>query len=366
MTPLPLPGEVVVLLAPPRRTAICRLRGIDLPPLQRDKGLRDPVAMAPPVRWVNPERKINLLRKEVQGRFRTRTLLAVLPMAAGGIRLLVILPTVLPALRLLAVLPTAERTIPLLAGMPTARQRESLNAPRKCPGCNVPVAPGYIFKNCNMCRVSVCEGCFLPLTSTCAKCNAIMNRTGALPASVFGPTAGQMGRTGLPTEASRCRDITLDPEPTAPTLSRWLTALKEAARNAFTYDCTCALSWVRSAEDAKSLDDLDVLCDYPALDARLSSALRACTQSPALKSRIDKLTAESRKNPRLGFPSTKIIWCIIDHHRASVQGQETVLIGELFRMKIPLFREAGKANWRSSLTPGRWWKRRFRFPLTSS
>ncbi|CAJ1448187.1 unnamed protein product, partial [Effrenium voratum] len=211
----------------------------------------------------------------------------------------------------------------------------------KCPGCNVPVAPGYIFKNCNMCRVSVCEGCFLPLTSTCAKCNAIMNRTGALPASVFGPTAGQMGRTGLPTEASRCRDITLDPEPTAPTLSRWLTALKEAARNAFTYDCTCALSWVRSAEDAKSLDDLDVLCDYPALDARLSSALRACTQSPALKSRIDKLTAESHKNPRLGFPSTKIIWCIIDHHRASVQGQETVLIGELFGMKMPAITQGG-------------------------
>ena len=82
-------------------------------------------------------------------------------------------------------------------------------------------------------------------------------------------------------------------------------------------------------------------CYYPALDARLSSALRACTQSPALKSRIDKLTAESHKNPRLGFPSTKIIWCIIDHHRASVQGQETVLIGELFGMKMPAITQKG-------------------------
>ena len=161
-----------------------------------------------------------------------------------------------------------------------------------------------------------------------------MGRTGAFPASIYGPPIGQGPGYGLPNEANKCRDITLDKEPTAPTLNRWLISLKEAARNAFTYDGTYAVNWIRSAEDAKSFQ-LNVPCTYAVLDARLNTALRACLQSPALISRIDKMTAEAHRTPQMGCPSTKVIWCIIDNHRASPQSQEAVLVNELLSIKMP-------------------------------
>ena len=129
-------------------------------------------------------------------------------------------------------------------------------------------------------------------------------------------------------------NIELEKEPAPHELRDWIISTREIVSNAFSYDSSCAMSWVMSVENASTIEEFDEECLYPILDNRFNAALRKCIASKLIVAKISRLTEEAQVKRGTRLKSHQILFCLIEYLRPDEVGSQLIRTNELLRLSL--------------------------------